>query len=151
MTGKLFKKAILQTVQRNTEEENLLHGSQFGFCACHSTTFQYVRLADQVTQNFNDNISMAVVFLNIKKAFDNTWHHGLLYKLSKFHFLASIIKLIRSFLYNRKFRGTVEGKISMPWEIQTRVPQGSILAPNLYSLCINNTPTNSRGPPKPLC
>jgi hypothetical protein len=33
--------------------------------------------------NFNNNMTTAAVFLNIEKAFDTTWHSGLLYKLSK--------------------------------------------------------------------
>jgi hypothetical protein len=36
------------------------------------------RLADHVALNFNNNMFMAVVFLDIEKALDNTWHHGLL-------------------------------------------------------------------------
>jgi hypothetical protein len=43
-------------------------------------------------------MSTDVVFLDIEKAFDTTWHPGLLYKLSKLQFLTSLIKLISSFL-----------------------------------------------------
>jgi hypothetical protein len=35
MTGKLFDKAVLKTVQRHVAEKNLLHVSQFGFRAHH--------------------------------------------------------------------------------------------------------------------
>jgi hypothetical protein len=45
-----------------------------------------------------------------------------------------------SFLSNRKFRVIVQGKLSMPTDTKAVVPQGSILTPTLYSLCINNTP-----------
>jgi hypothetical protein len=38
-------------------------------------------------------MSTAAVFLGIEKAFDITWHSGLLYKLSKLEFLTSLIKL----------------------------------------------------------
>jgi hypothetical protein len=43
-------------------------------------------------------MSTVAVFLGIEKAFDTTWQSGLLYKLSKLEFLASLAKLIRSFL-----------------------------------------------------
>jgi len=69
---------------------------------------------DHVTLNFN-NVSTAAVFLDIVKAFDTTWHAGLLYELSKLHFPASILKLISSFLFDRKFR--VESKMSTLREI----------------------------------
>jgi hypothetical protein len=81
ITGKLFKKVILKIFQRHLEERGQLNASQFGFCARHSRTLQCMRLLDHVTLNFN-NMSMAVVFLGIEKAFDTTWHLGLLYKLS---------------------------------------------------------------------
>jgi hypothetical protein len=85
---------------------------------------------------------MAAVFLDIEKAFDTTWHTGLLYKLSKLEFSAGIIKLISTFLSNRKFRVSVEGEMSTPREIQAGVPQGSVLSPTLYTVYINDAPQN---------
>jgi hypothetical protein len=57
----------------------------------------------------------------------------------------SAIKLIGSFLSQRKFRVSVEGEMSTTRDIQAGVPQGSILAPTLYSLYINDTPPNTWG------
>jgi hypothetical protein len=65
---------------------------------------------------------VAVVFLDIEKAFDTTWQPGLLYKLSELHFWSSLIKLISSFLSNRKFRVMIEGELSTPQDIQAGVP-----------------------------
>jgi hypothetical protein len=95
---------------------------------------------DHVTLNFNNSMSMAAVFLAIKNAFDITWHPGLLYKLSKLEFLASLIKLSSCFLLQRKCRVLAGGKMSMPREMQAGVPQVSVLSPALYSMYINDTP-----------
>jgi hypothetical protein len=138
--GELFEKLILKTVHKYTKERNLLSASQFGFRERHSTTLQYMRLTDHVTLNFNYNMSTAVVFLDIEKAFDTTWHPGLLYKLLELTFSASLMKLIASFLSNRKFKVSVEGELSSPRKIAAGVPQGSVLAPVLYSLYINDVP-----------
>jgi hypothetical protein len=99
-----------------------------------------MRLMDHVAINFNKNTSMAAVLLNIDKAFDTTWHPGLLYKFSKLHFSANVIKLFSSFLSNRKLRVTVEGELSSRREIQAKVPQGSVLAHTLYSSYKNDAP-----------
>jgi hypothetical protein len=69
-------------------------------------------LAAHVTPNFNHNMSTAVVFLDIEKAFDTTWHSGLLCKLSQLECSTSLIRLIASFLTDRKFKALVEIKIS---------------------------------------
>jgi hypothetical protein len=83
---------------------------------------------------------MAAVFLNIEDAFDTTRRPGLLYKLSKFEFSARLIKLISSFLSQRKFGVSVEGEMSTPREMQSEVPQCSVLSPALYSTYINDAP-----------
>ncbi|PNF41415.1 hypothetical protein B7P43_G14387 [Cryptotermes secundus] len=139
-TGKLFEKAILKFLHKHIEERDLLNASQFGFRARHSTTLQCMRLADHVTLNFNNKMSTAAVFLDIEKAFDTTWHSGLLFKLSKLEFPNSLTKLIGSFLSKRKFRVSVEGEMSTPREMQAGVPQGSVLSPTLFNLYINDAP-----------
>jgi hypothetical protein len=99
-----------------------------------------MRLMDHVTLNFNNKMSMAAVFLDIERAFDTTWHSGLIYKLSKLEFLASFIKLIGSFLSQRKFRVSVDGEMSTPMIMQAGVPQGSVLSPSLFNMYINDAP-----------
>jgi hypothetical protein len=99
-----------------------------------------MKLTDHIMLNFNNDISTATVFLDNEKAFDTTWHLGLLYKLSELKFLVSLIKYISSFLSQRKFRVLVKGEISMPRAIQAGVPQGSILSLTLYSIHINDLP-----------
>jgi retron-type reverse transcriptase len=99
-----------------------------------------MRLTDHVTLNFNNKFSTAVVFLDIEKAFDTTWHSGLLYKMSKFEFSTSLIQLISSFLSKRKFRVSVEGEMSTSREMQAGVPQGSVLSPTLYNFYVNDPP-----------
>jgi hypothetical protein len=97
-------------------------------------------LTDHVTLNFNNNMSTAAVFLDIEKAFDTTRHTGLLYKLSKLEFSSSLMKLVISFLSQRKFSVSEEGEMSTPREMQAGLPQGSVLSPTLYSMYVNNAP-----------
>jgi hypothetical protein len=88
---------------------------------------QWMRLTDHVTLNFNNSMLTAAVFLDIKKAFDTTWHSGLLNKLSEIEFSTSLIKLI-AFLTIRKFKFSVGEEFSTPREIAAGMPQGSVLA-----------------------
>jgi hypothetical protein len=73
-TGKIIQKVI----KRHIEMRDLHNASQFGFHARHSTALQCMRLTDHLTLNLNNNMFMAAVFLDFGKAFDRTWHPGLL-------------------------------------------------------------------------
>jgi hypothetical protein len=99
-----------------------------------------MRLTDNLTINFNNNMSTTAAFLDIEKTFDTTWHPGLLYKLYKLTFSTNLIKIISSFLYEEKFTFIVEVEISTHREIQSGVPQVSVLSPTLYRMCIIDTP-----------
>jgi hypothetical protein len=105
-------KVILKIVRRHDEERGVLNASQFGFRARLSTTLQCMRLTDHVTLNCNNNMSTAAVLLDIEKAFGTTLHLDLLYELSELKILISIIKLISSFLSERKFRISLRGYTS---------------------------------------
>jgi hypothetical protein len=99
-----------------------------------------MRMTDHVTLNFNNSFSMAAVFLDFRKAFDTTRYPGLVYKLSKLHFSFSLIKLISSFLSNRKFRAMVEDNLPRPLKIHKQGCCKVPLASTLYSMYINDTP-----------
>jgi hypothetical protein len=99
-----------------------------------------MRLVD-VTLNLNRNMLTAAVFLDIEKAFNTTWHSGLLHKSSDLEFSTSLIKVIASFLTIRKFKVLVEGQYSTPRKTGAGVPQDSILVPVLYSLYIHDAPS----------
>jgi hypothetical protein len=76
-----------------------------------------MKLTDHVILNSNNNISTVAVLLGIEKVFNIAWHLGLLYKLLELKFSISLIKLVSSFLSQRKFRVSVEGEISAPRDI----------------------------------
>jgi len=54
--------------------------------------------------------------------------------------LSSVIRLIISFLSDRKFGVSVEGEFSTPRRMQSVLPHGSILSPTLYNFYINDNP-----------
>jgi retron-type reverse transcriptase len=85
-------------------------------------------------------MSTAAVFLDIEKAFDTTWHFGLLNMLSKLELATGLIKLIGSILSQRKFRVSVGGEMPTPRIMQAGVPQGSVLSPTLCNIYINDAP-----------
>jgi hypothetical protein len=110
--------------------KKLTNSWQFGFRADHSMTLQRMRLTDHFTLHFNNNMSTAAVLLDIAKAF-NTWHPSQHYNLSEIEFSTSLIKVIASFLTDRKFKVLARRRIFYATKNSCRGPTRFGPCPNI--------------------
>ncbi|CAH4035753.1 unnamed protein product [Pieris brassicae] len=76
----------------------------------------------------------------MEKAFDRVWHAGLLEKVKTLDLPRRLIALICSYLRSRSFFVSVEDARSSQRPIAAGVPQGSCLAPTLYSIYTDDIP-----------
>lgn len=136
--GKLFERIIYMRLNAIVMEKNIIAKEQFGFRSQHSTTHQLKRVVNYVKNNKRNRRSTGMILLDIEKAFDSVWHDGLIYKLNSYGIPKYLLKLIKSFVSDRKFLVSINESYSSLRNIPAGVPQGSVLSPLLYSLFISD-------------
>ena len=127
-------------------EHDILSKSQSGFRSIHSTVTALLEATDSWAFDIDRGNVNAVVFLDLKKAFDTVDHTILLSKLSTYGIQDNAFNWFRSYLENRTQICSVSGSLSKTCSLQCGIPQGTILGPLLFLLYINDLPnclTNS--------
>uniref|UniRef100_A0A0K8UP47 RNA-directed DNA polymerase from mobile element jockey n=1 Tax=Bactrocera latifrons TaxID=174628 RepID=A0A0K8UP47_BACLA len=137
--GKLLEK-IIQSKIHDLHPEKFSPSYQFGFQKAHSTQHALFKFSNDVLVNLRNKLCTVAVSLDIEKAFDRVYHRGLIFKLVQIGFDHGIIKIISSFLSDRKFFVLINECSSDLGVCNCGVPQGSILAPLIYNIFMFDFP-----------
>ena len=80
----------------------MLAEQQFGFRKLHSTEYAAVKLIDHVAKQMESGHIPCNLYIDLTKAFDTLSHDILLNKLKYYGFDGTELKLLTSYLLNRK-------------------------------------------------
>ena len=118
----------------NSKISSLQHGFRKG----HSCQTQLLTTVHDWSRSKDSGNSTHAVFLDFAKAFDSVPHQRLFLKLESVGIRGKLLQWIRNFLLDRYQQVLIDGQ-SSDWEpVSSGVPQGSMLAPLLFIVYLND-------------
>ena len=135
---KLFEKILRNHLVSFIEHNNLMNPNQHGFRTGHSCLSQLIQHFDRITKLLEEGENADVVYLDFAKAFDKLDFEVTLEKLKNMGIKGKLHKWIESFLTGRKQFVLVEGEKSEAVQVQSGVPQGSVIGPLLFLILLKD-------------
>ena len=109
-----------------------------GFRKSHGTQNSLVVMLEQWKRALDKGEYISALFMDLSKAFDTINHDLLIAKLKAYGLSKEALKLMKSYLKNRKQKVQINNKFSSERDVIAGVPQGSIDSPLLFNLFIND-------------
>ena len=136
--SKIFERIVYNRMLKFIEKHEILSKSQFGFRKNVNTETALINFIDFVHKGLTAKHNVGTVFMDLSKAFDVMDHNILETKLKHYGFRGTFLKILMSFVRNRKYFVNVNGMNSNTRTVNIGVPQGSTLGPLLFLIYVND-------------
>lgn len=134
--GKVFERLIIAPLNKEIFLNDNYSKSQYGFTRQTSTIDALLRFKKFIESSFSNKHFVLAVSLDITGAFDNACWSKIIDDLINMNISGNLIELIISFFTNRK-ASTKFGNFSKTKISSQGCPQGSVIAPIIWNVCLN--------------
>ena len=136
--SKILEKIINNSLVQFLEKYNIIADNQFGFRNGKSTEDAVGGLTELAVKKLDERFKCLGIFLDLSKAFDTVSVPILLAKMERIGIRGVSLDLFKNYLTDRKQCVKVGNFISNEESISYGLPQGSILAPTLFQIYVND-------------
>ena len=136
--SKVLEKLVYNVLYEHCAKNKLLSSKNSGFKKGDGAVNQMISLTDIIYKALDNGKNVVMVFLDIQRAFDRVWHKGLLHKLQCLGVGGVLLKWLADYMSNRSQKVVLSGQESPTLYTNSGVPQGSILAPLLFLIFMND-------------